>query len=99
MQILPINNAVSMKSYSTNQRPTKRQVLVAMSSSLIPGTGQAMNGDWGKGALFLSSGLGLGYITHICHKRNLGALSWVPRIGLAILAAYSALDAAFNTEP
>ena len=99
MQILPINNTISMKSYSTNQRPTKRQVVVAMSSALIPGMGQALNEDWGKGALFFTSGLGMGYLAKLCQKRNLGILQLIPKIGLAAVVAYSALDAAFNTKP
>ena len=98
MSIAPVNN-ISMKSYSMNQKPTKRQVVVALSSGIIPGAGQALNGDWGKGALFFSSGLGLAYLTHLCNKRNLGPLSLLPRIAIAVLSTYSALEAAFNTKP
>ena len=87
-----------MKSYSMNQKPTKRQV-VAMSFAIIPRMGQALNEDWGKGLLFFTSALGLRFLAKVCQKRNLGILQLVPKIGIALVVTYSALEAAFNTKP
>ena len=98
MSISPLNN-ISMKSYSMNQKPTKRQVIVAASSALVPGLGQVLNEDFGKGLLFFTSGLGLAYLTKICRNRNLKFLQIIPKIALALVCMYSALEAAFNTKP
>lgn len=56
MRVNTITNNPTMKAYSGEQKPTKRQVVVAMSSLLIPGFGQALNNDWGKGCLFFQAG-------------------------------------------
>ncbi len=52
MQIYPVNTT---SSFSQNIKPkTGKKTAVGLSSFIVPGLGQAVNNQWGKGALFLA---------------------------------------------
>ena len=51
MQVYPVNSTP----YNQNIKPrTGKKVAVGVSSLVLPGLGQAINNQWGKGALFLA---------------------------------------------
>ena len=51
MQIYPVNSTP----FSQNIKPkTGKKTAVGLSSFIVPGLGQAVNNQWGKGALFLA---------------------------------------------
>lgn len=97
----PSINNVSMKrySYSYSTKPSAKQVATAMASACIPGLGQAINDEWGKGALFLGGALATGLLGRSCAKRGATVAAIIFGLGQAAVRAYSTVDAALNTRP
>ena len=92
------NNNISMKRYSTSTKPTPKQVVTATASAFIPGLGQVINNEWGKGALFFGGALAAGLLNRSCGKRGATAAAILFWIGQAAIRAYSAADAVLNSR-
>ena len=64
---------------------------VGIASFFVPGLGQAVNGQWGKGAGFFFGHLGLGYLAHTINP----IFGW----GLLALRIWSTADSVCNVKP
>ena len=98
MSLAPVDNNVSMKRYSNSTKPSVKQVATAMASACIPGLGQAINDEWGKGGLFLGGALVTGLLARSCGKRGATAAAIIFGLGQAAIRAYSTVDAALNAR-
>ena len=69
---------------------------VGISSAILPGVGQAMNGQWGKGTAFLLSCVILEAVKIASSRKNYTAplIASLGLIGLRILAAVDAVKSA-----
>lgn len=105
MQINPVNYSsgnVAMKrnnyNYSYSSKPSAKQIGTAAASAFIPGLGQAINNEWGKGLLFFGGALATGLLGRSCGKRGATVAAIVFGITQAAIRAYSTADAVLNTR-
>ena len=103
MQINPVNYSsgnVAMKrtNYSYSSKPSKKQAGVAIASAFIPGLGQAINNEWGKGVLFLGGQIATVLLTRSCDKRGATVPALIFALANAVVRGYSTADAVLNAR-
>ena len=90
------NNYNSYQMYE--QRPTFRKIAVATASGIIPGLGQAVNGEWGKAGIFLGSGVALSLLGANCLKKGAKLPGYLFAIGASAVRAYSTVDSYIHSK-
>lgn len=101
MSFTPINsyhNNVAMQRNYYSSKPSKKQAGVAIASAFIPGLGQAINNEWGKGALFLGGQIATALLTRSCDKRGATVPALIFALANAIVRGYSTADAVLNVR-
>ena len=96
---LPITTKGYYQAYPTySEKPTPKKIAIATASGVIPGLGQAINGQWGKGGLFLGSVIGLSLLARNCTNKGAKIPAFILALTSIAARSYAVVDSYIHSK-